>query len=535
MKVLPFRNRGFSQKWSLDEIKAPWGDRQAIYDHVVAHVQPTGLADGWELLPDDTDFFAGGTRWAPGSLDGPAENHPPAEEDPAETAAWLSGQLVSLLREMGQEKVDAFYATVKASTTLDYVDELVELFLADASVAELERLHRFASWLATKSSDREPVKLAIALLGIADGGDRPATMEMVRTLGRHDELTLFAAFSLVNLAEVPDIALWELARQVHGWGRIHLVERLADMTVNDDIMDWMLREGYRNDVLYEYLAHICATAGGLDDALADEEVDDALLEGAGDILRTLIDGIGGPAEGMDEYEEGAVAASLYLEHVLEHEGTVTQLLAVQAIKRYLEDTDADWEAQATMGWSEDARESLAESVAEILKTPDWEEKVRAGLGAPPGREFLHAAQAADALGIDPWEHYFKHLQNGAGYWVQALQTKDLERVDQVLELAGSVLPLDGIVQGKVPAPNDKALEAILLELRHFPGHGWNVIKAGLKSQWVRDRQAAVRALGVWKLSDWPEQAKFLVRKARADEGNLEVRKAFDDLFVDRGF
>jgi len=57
-----------------------------------------------------------------------------------------------------------------------------------------------------------------------------------------------------------------MAKHVTGWGRVHLVERLAK-TEDAEIKEWLLREGFRNSVMYEYLAYIAATTGGLNDAL----------------------------------------------------------------------------------------------------------------------------------------------------------------------------------------------------------------------------------------------------------------------------
>ncbi len=63
---------------------------------------------------------------------------------------------------------------------------------------------------------------------------------------------------------------------------------------NPVIKRWLLREGFRNSVMYEYLAATCARAGGLLAALGDDDVDRELLTGAGEILQALIAGRPGP-------------------------------------------------------------------------------------------------------------------------------------------------------------------------------------------------------------------------------------------------
>jgi Cyclic nucleotide-binding domain len=51
-----------------------------------------------------------------------------------------------------------------------------------------------------------------------------------------------------DVTDDPAQALWSIARRVHGWGRIQVVERLNG-TGNLEIQGWMLREGFRNEVM----------------------------------------------------------------------------------------------------------------------------------------------------------------------------------------------------------------------------------------------------------------------------------------------
>ena len=119
-----------------------------------------------------------------------------------------------------------------------------------------ERLYELSHSFVTESPDREPVKFGIAILGLFR---QPADQELFQTLGRHDEFTLFCAVAIANSSEDHDESLWTLARNVNGWGRIHVVERLA-RTENPAIKNWLLREGFRNSVMYEYLAATCQAA-----------------------------------------------------------------------------------------------------------------------------------------------------------------------------------------------------------------------------------------------------------------------------------
>jgi hypothetical protein len=102
---------------------------------------------------------------------------------------------------------------------LAYIDEFLELILqSDAPVKPY--LYDFTHFLAETAPDRGPVKFAIALLGvIGDWRD----IELISILGGHEEFTLYSAVAISNLLEDPEKRLWELAKKVNGWGKIHVV------------------------------------------------------------------------------------------------------------------------------------------------------------------------------------------------------------------------------------------------------------------------------------------------------------------------
>src|SRR5258708_7530826 len=83
-------------------------------------------------------------------------------------------------------------------------------------------------------------------------------------------LRFAAGRAISNCQAEPDRVLWSLAGSVEGWGRIHAVERLQG-TDDEEIRDWMVRHGFRNTVMNEYLAWIAATTGRLAGRLAQED------------------------------------------------------------------------------------------------------------------------------------------------------------------------------------------------------------------------------------------------------------------------
>ena len=364
-----------------------------------------------------------------------------------------------------------------------------------------DRLYELARSFVTEAPDREPVKFGIALLGLFR---QPGDEELFQTLGRHDEFTLFCAVAIANASEDHDEALWTLARNVTGWGRIHVVERLA-RTENPAIKNWLLREGFRNSVMYEYLAGTCARAGGLLAALSEDRVDRELLTAAGEIIQALI--AGGPAEGIDDYEDARPVIESYLGHMASSAETIEDFLHVNSIKGYLAEDDSRWAGRYDAGWTAGRREALRSACASILGRPEWAGRVRAKLSSEDEPAFAHADQAAKALGIDTWDIHWRRLQQkpaDPGRWYHVMALCDEDRIGKVIEFAEANLDLAAIATGAGDELGlgrgfepHSCLDYVLQDLRRFPGKGSALIEAGLKSPVVRNRNMAVAALAGW--------------------------------------
>lgn len=513
--------------WSLEDIEVPWGDRPSLYQHILAHIRPgeTGLAPGGEDLPDRELVEAGQPiRWAPGALDGVFGHHTEGVE-PEVTAHEILEALRGFTRKASAGRAAVLYDLLSDSTAIEYVDYLLSAVLGDERLPQ-DRLRETARWIATGAPDREAVKIAVALLGLFRDTDDHG---LLLALGRHEELTLYAAVALGNSVERPERTLWQLARHVNGWGRIQVVERMMGAT-DPEIAAWLLREGYRNSVLYEYTALTCAVAGDLAGALGCPDPDDELLTGAGEILAALLRGRKGPAEGIGEYTGGAEAAELYLVHLrrrprlgLEH------LLAAHTIWQFMDDEDR--EAQdLDFGWPQ-RREAIVEHAEAVLAWPEWPEIVRSGLLSSDPSSFRQAAAATQTLEMDAWNFFFERLQHGEDVWSYALQTDDRERIDRVVKLAEERLPLDEIASGPAEelgfGPSfrgHRELDVVLQELRRFPGHGWPLVRAALQSPVVSNRDLAASALAAWGRAAWPSEAEFLLRSTLAREPNAETRE-----------
>jgi len=287
--------------WHPEMEPAPWSDRPAIYE-VMVQAQRAGQNPATVELPDAELYRQAheGQVFVPGAADGIRAKHGTGRDDAA--TATLFAALQKALRSPQPSELKVLYEAMQVPA-LSVLDPLLDKIVADGSF-NAKHLHLLAMWLAQKAPDREPVKTALGLLGIMPAFD---DRELFLQLGRNDEFTLFAAVALANqMGPNSEEVLWALAKEVHGWGRIYLVDRLAQ-TQQPTIKHWLLTAGHQNAVAVEYSAYACATGGGLLPALASDTLGDDVFAGAGAILTALVLGQEGPAEGMADYADGAMA------------------------------------------------------------------------------------------------------------------------------------------------------------------------------------------------------------------------------------
>jgi hypothetical protein len=510
----------------------PWDRRPSILEFIRSHIatgKPAMPEDAY-TLPDEEPIRQGSKiRWAAGAMDGVTTHHMGTGKSD-ETVRKTVELVLAFSRQPTATNKAAVYQQIIAEHVVSIIDPVIEGLVNEKGIGH-DRLYEIARSFVTESPDREPVKFGIAILGLFR---QPADQELFQTLGRHEEFTLFCAVAIANSSEDHDEALWNLARNVTGWGRIHAVERLA-RTENPAIKRWLLREGFRNSILYEYLAATCARAGGLLSALSEDHVDRELLTAAGEIIQALI--AGGPAESMDDYEDARPVIDSYIGHMVSSAETVEDFLHVNSVKRYLDEDESRWAGRFDAGWTAECRNELRSSCDSILGRPEWTKRVRAKLGSDNEQEFANADQAARALGIDTWDIHWRRLQEkpadpGRWYHVMALSNED--RVGKVIELAEAKIDLAAIATGAGDElglgrgfEQHSCLDFVLQDLRRFPGRGKKLIEAGLKSPVIRNRNMAIAAIASCPREERPAGLDVALKQAADCEPDEGVRERME--------
>jgi hypothetical protein len=101
----------------------------------------------------------------------------------------------------------------------------------------------------------------------------------------------------------------------------------------------------------------------------------------------------------------------------------------------------------------------------------------------------------------------------------------------VIEAALRLLPIGEIATGPAetlglgPAyASHRCLDALTQGLARFPGAGWRLLEAALRSPVTGNRARAARALGAWPRSAWPSGMETTLRTVLESEPVETVRK-----------
>lgn len=530
MTLVPFFPN--SKAWTSGRLHEPWDtDRISIYEFLLQNVdEKTGKLFDSCKLPDEPRPTDSKLRWGAGMLDGVLGTRSRKPDDSNRTELIFSA-LTCVLQSPSAENIGQFYYLISNQNTLSYLDRLIARISSERILHD-EALAQFSVWLAKNAPDRGPVKVGIALAGVTTSGEAE---EIISTLGKHDEFTLYAVVALNRSSSNPETRIWELAQSVTGWGRIQAVRRLKD-TKNEKIKAWMLRDGFRNRIMNEYLACICAQTGDLLTALQGTP-EETLLVGARDIISALI--MGGPAEDISDYEDGPEVAKRFLELISDRDIGLAEFLVTSDIDDFV--SSRKYKRDDTKGkWTPEIKAEIFKLSSSILERDYWKDKAQAGLLSSEPAIFFKANQVAKRLGIDTWDLVFNRIKadpRNQGWW-EVMQSSDVERIRKVVELACKVLPLDQIASG----PSDSlglgekywahsALNFVLGGLYKYPGVGWTLIKNSLQSPVISNRNLALKALNAWPRSSWPGEAQAALESAARIEPKIDVRERIKKLMA----
>ena len=517
-----------SGAWRLPEA----ADAQStFFSHALALAAlhgPGPWPDGGYPLPDEDP--AREQLMVGSVLDGVRTHHFGSAPDP-DAAARIADLVADLVTGPPSLRACAgLHAALAGQPTLQVADGLGGQVRRRGLPAD--RVRAVGRWLAEYGTRRDAVAGGIVLLGVA--GDR-RDRDLLLLLGALEDLTLYAVVALARTQPDPDRAVFEMARRVAAWGRIQAVERLKG-TSDPQIRGWLLREGFRNEVMNEYLAHLAATTGDLYTAMLDPEPDEALLDGAGGIIDALC-AVGGPAKDIRDYPDGPAVIGRYLTLVRDRAPSLARAAIVLGLGDFLESGEA-----AGLDWGSGSRDELRDACRVLARRPSWRAVVEGALADPDLAAFRRALWPAAQLGIPTRQRVRARLRTDPfdGYlWALLLEDCPDAEIDDLITLAQELLPVSELAAGPASShgigsgyyPPDHVLDQIVTWLGSYPGRGWILIRTALRNPVIRCRNMAIRTLARWPAHAVPAGAAAAVRDALQAEPEPNTCDAMEHLLA----
>ncbi len=508
--------------------KTPWENRKSIYEYIKNEIDTNGSLKNMEL-PDDKEDDGTQLKFAAGAMEGILSHHAGGSDKDVKELAVLIDKISS--NNKMKDKIE-FYNAILDENVNSIIGNLIsELIKLNSKITI--NTHDFAIFLAFESPDRNAVKTGISLLNVIGNKNH---LEKIRILGEHEEFTMYCTNAFYNLSDDYEKELFNLAKRVHGWGRIEIVERLAD-TKNAEIKKWILTEGYKNDIMYEYLANIAAETGELKKELSNVVVDKEIILAASDIITALIQE--GPCAGISAYEDSAEVISMYIKHTANKFDNVTYLLTFKDIYEYLIDEDFALEELACNGWTEENRKDIIQTLRNEMDNVKWREFMLYKLKDNGETEFYKIESSARILKIDITDLLLDKLEKEpleVSIWYSVSEKLNDENIDDVLKIAYEVLPLEEIGTGAdvilglgQKYKYNNILNCILQFLSRFEGKGEGLIITALKSPVVSNRNLALRTLNMWDIKYISKEIKLTLEKAVNDEPKEDIKERMTEL------
>lgn len=511
------------------EIEVPeWQTDNSILLFLSNNIDGNGtLKESANDLPDEKKSDESGIKFAPGLMDSMFG------ADASSESKIKIKELAKLIKTISKNgdiaSKSKFY---KRITESDGLIGILDEFLQEVGNQSLPidpYLFSFAKNLATKTSHRNSVKIGISMLGLCQ---KKSVISEIKTLGLHDEFTIFSTVALSNLSDNPVQDLWELAVKVDGWGKIQLVDRIANMELSEKLKDWLILDGYKNRIMHAYLAYTCAMKGELHKKLQNEKIENKLFKSAGEIIEALISG--GPAEDISNYEFAPETIENFIQHGQIHVKDITDYITINSIKDFLMEIQDDLSEHKEKGWTQDIISNCLIDINKILNGKDWKEQALIAVKSDDNILYWNGKQAAQKLGIDLWDVVWaKLLQNpldsSAWYDVTAYGKED--NVNDIIDFAKKHLPLEELGAG----PKDwmglsenfqkhSCFDSVITFLENYPTKGEELLLVGLDSPVTRNRNMAIKVLDKWTSKNWSDKITKKVNLLEEIEPNEDSKK-----------
>ena len=477
----------------------------SIYELIKSSIQSDGsLPENFSLPQEETD----GISWADGAMDGVFLYHTARNEDSIEPLK----DIIFQISEGKFEEADNNLNNLNFSMVSIKIPLLKWIFQERENI-NADNLYKFAISQLTTSKNKECIKFSLSVLSLIGVENEAETLEKIKILALSDEFTLYC-LNIIEHLENSNNEIFEIAKKVKGWGRIHSIPYLE--VTNNEIKEWILEKGCHNEVVPSYTALTCAKKINLLEILNEENISNKRFNNISYLVAALLDE--GAATGISALENKEVLIEKYLEKSKDLSSSEDDYHTVMMIKEYIED-------------SEDINNDFIKTCDEIMTSEKTENKIK---------ELMEEGSSYDIakyIKIDTDEYALKYLENNLlknPYIMNYISKKEnMEKIVLSLEKNLPLEKMKGLPTDKINFINNKftALNVVVRTLENFEGTGKSLIILALNSTYVNVRYGAANTLEKWKEKGYifPDEIIENIKNLEKIEVNEDLKEKLNKL------
>lgn len=503
----------------------PWEGGKPIFEYIQDRIAKGRLTySAHKGMPDDDEDKE--FQIAEGGLDGIYLFHMEPDPQATEKAQRIVELLIQQTSEPSEENRKTLYMAMVDLQAITYVDQLCQYLIQNQETLNMPSVYEEAMWLLWNATHREPLKVALAILGLFEIEE---LRQIFLTAAKHDEFTLFACIPLKNSFDDRqyEYEYIELCRFLEGWGKIQMVIRMEGK--NERLRKYLIQEGCSNQIMNNYLAYHCAVEGDLLEVVSRKSINDKTYYGAQCILLGMLD-FDGPFENLDDYDKAPQVVRQFMRHAQRCAHKWEDFFALVEIRDFLQKPEEEWNRRVQKGWSLQLRNESLLLCQNILNDERWADQIRMDLYSRYVREdtLTNDYRAGKIIGIDLWDRLFQELledQQKEKLLIAVIDTDDTTRLQKVADflIESSYLP-----QFLETSPTEKGWFSLVLILQEFakhPGIGfefvWLVLTKGIE---MSSRMRAMMTLESWARVGLDSDLRKLIRDRLMTISDTEIRQ-----------
>lgn len=461
-------------------------NRIPIYEFIKKSLNNDGVLPNDFSLPENNSELK--IKFAPGAKDGICIYHTSCTSD-SNDIHYLKEALEFANNDNQDKAIELIREFSKDfnSYMITEIDDIQKYIIDNRDNLEANKIYNLGAECAFNGVYNEEVKFGLSILELFSENLEDVVKEAIRVLSRCDEFTIFALFIMRDW-ENPMQEIFETAKNVNGWGRIHAVERLEPQ--NEEMEQWLFEEGWKNDVINAYSALECYNKSNYFNRLK-KNISIEEYNVACNLMDALLDE--GPIAGITGIENKNELLNVFLDKGLRLESSdkfdIENYNTFYSILVYAQENEIS---------------DIENKVYSILKSDTCIGRITDNICN--GNTKYNTLYIAKNLGIDYASYAFEAIKKDIyeDNNIIILLMQDNKYVDELIELFEEKLPLDEMATGSADEvglddnfKDYRLLLMIIQNLKPYTLKGINLLKTALQSPVVNNRNMAISVLEEW--------------------------------------